>query len=131
MKKITSIAGSLILVLVVGSMLASDLYVPTIEDEQERPLAVVRRFKPNVELASLNRETIELNIEDNIGEQLFNGDTLSTDKDGYALVIFMDNSIAKVKPTSQLIVKGQEKPNSRNTTRRIDLDKGEIGRAHV
>lgn len=126
MKKITSIAGSLILVLVVGSMLASDLYVPTIEDEQERPLAVVRRFKPNVELASINRETINLHPQENLGEKLFNGDTLSTDPDGYALVIFMDNSIAKVKPESQLIVKGQEQPNSRNTTRRIDLDKGEI-----
>ncbi|MGB0347795.1 MAG: FecR domain-containing protein [Balneolaceae bacterium] len=126
MKKITSIAGSLILVLVVGSMLASDLYVPTIEDEQERPLAVVRRFKPNVELASINRETIKLDPQENLGEHLFNGDTLTTDPDGYALVIFMDNSIAKVKPESQLIVKGQEQPNSRNTTRRIDLDKGEI-----
>ncbi len=126
MKKITSIAVSLILVLVVGSMLGSDFYTPPIENEQERPLAIVRRFKPNVELASIDRETFNLNLEENIGEQLFNGDTLSTDEDGYALVIFMDNSIAKVKPTSQLIVRGQEQPNSRNTTRRIDLDEGEI-----
>lgn len=126
MKKITSIAVSLILVLVVGSMLASDFYVPPIEDEQQRPLAVVRRFKPNVNLASLDKETIRLDLEENLGEQLFHGDTLSTDEDGYALVIFMDNSIAKIKPESQLIVRGEEQPNSRNTTRRIDLDAGEI-----
>ncbi len=126
MKKITSIAVSLILILVIGSMMASDIYVPVQVDEQERPLAIVRRFKPNVELASIDKETIQLNLADNIGEQLFNGDTLSTDPQGYALVIFMDNSIAKVKPQSQLIVKGNEQPNSRNTTRRIDLDEGEI-----
>ena len=64
MKKITSIAVSLILVLVVGSMLASDLYVPEIVDEQQRPLAIVRRFKPTVELASIERETFELNLEE-------------------------------------------------------------------
>ncbi len=126
MKKITSIAISLILVLIVGSMLASDFYVPEPVDEQERPLAIVRRFKPNVELASLDKETILLSLEENIGEQLFHGDTLQTDSEGYALVVFMDNSIAKVKPTSQLIVRGQEQPNSKNTTRRIDLDNGEI-----
>ncbi|NET33714.1 MAG: FecR domain-containing protein [Cyanothece sp. SIO1E1] len=126
MKKVTSIAVSLILVLVVGSMMASDLYVPVKVEEQERPLAIVRRFKPNVELASINRETFTLDLEENIGERLFHGDTLSTDPEGYALVIFMDNSIAKVKPLSQLIVRGEEQPNSRNTNRRIDLDAGEI-----
>lgn len=126
MKKVTSIAVSLILFVVLGSMLAGDLYIPEPIDEQERPLAVVRRFKPNVELASLDKETIQLTLEDNIGEQLFHGDTLQTDTEGYALIVFMDNSIAKVKPQSQLIVRGQEQPNSRNTTRRIDLDNGEI-----
>jgi len=126
MKKITSIAVSLILILVVGSMLAGDFYVPVQVNEQERPLAIVRRFKPTVALASIDKETFELDLDENIGERLFHGDTLSTNKEGYALVIFMDNSIAKVKPNSQLIVRGEEQPNSRNTTRRIDLDKGEI-----
>ncbi len=126
MKKITSIAVSMILFVVLGSMLASDFYVPEPILAQERPLAIVRRFKPNVELASLDKETILLSLEENIGEQLFHGDTLQTDDEGYALVVFMDNSIAKVKPTSQLIVRGEEQPNSRNTTRRIDLNNGEI-----
>ena len=126
MRRISSIAGSLLLLLVMGTMLASDFYQPKIEDEQERPLAIVRRFKPTVELASLERDKFTLDLEENIGEQLFHGDTLSTKDDGYALVIFMDNSIAKVKPLSQLIVRGEEQPNSRNTNRRIDLDNGEI-----
>ncbi|MBO6792933.1 MAG: FecR domain-containing protein [Balneolaceae bacterium] len=126
MNKITSIAVSLILFVVLGSLIASDFYIPEPVDAQERPLAIVRRFKPSVELAGIDKETIVLSLEENIGEQLFHGDTLETNTEGYALVVFMDNSIAKVKPESQLIVRGQEQPNSKNTTRRINLDKGEI-----
>ncbi len=126
MKKVKSIVVSLIFIVVAGSLLAGDLYTPPIVDEQERPLAIVRRFKPTVTLTSLEKEALILDLQENIGERLFSGDTLSTDQEGYALVIFMDNSIAKVKPESQLIVRGNEQPNSRNTTRRIDLDDGEI-----
>ncbi len=103
-----------------------EIYIPLQESEQDRPLAIVRRFKPIVELSSINKRTIELDLEKNIGEKLFNGDTLTTNADGYALVIFMDNSIAKVKPTSELIVRGFEQPSSKNTIRRIDLEKGQI-----
>ncbi|GAB5410203.1 MAG: hypothetical protein BalsKO_25680 [Balneolaceae bacterium] len=92
MKKLTSIAVSLVLALVLGSMLASDLYIPA---EQERPLAIVRRFKPDVLLANGDKK-FELDLTENLGEQLFSGDTLSTNDKGYALVIFMDNTIAKV-----------------------------------
>lgn len=122
MKKVISIAVSLILVLIVGSMLASDLYIPV---EQERPLAIVRRFKPQVELASGEKEFI-LNLTDNLGEQLFSGDTLSTNEEGYALVVFMDNSIAKVKPESMLIVQGESLADSKISNRRINLQTGEI-----
>lgn len=122
MKKVISIAVSLILVLIVGSMLASDLYIPV---EQERPLAIVRRFKPQVELASGEKEFI-LNLTDNLGEQLFSGDTLSTNEEGYALVVFMDNSIAKVKPESMLIVQGESLADSKISNRRINLQNGEI-----
>lgn len=122
MKKVTSIAVSLILTVIVGSMLASDLYIPV---EQERPLAIVRRFKPQVELASGEKEFI-LNLTDNLGEQLFSGDTLSTNEDGYALVVFMDNTIAKVKPESMLIVEGESLADSKISTRKINLETGEI-----
>ena len=124
MKKLTSIAVSLILAIVLGSMLASDLYIP-IEEEQERPLAIVRRFKPQVELASGDKEFV-LDLTQNLGERLFNGDTLSTDKDGYALVVFMDNTVAKVKPESMLIVQGESLADSKISNRRISLENGEV-----
>jgi hypothetical protein len=126
MGRISSIAVSLILFLLTGAMIAIDFDAHFEEVNQERPLAIVRRFKPNVDLASLQKETIRLNLEENIGERLFNGDTLSTDIEGYALVIFMDNSVAKVKPNSTLIVSGEEQPANRQSNRRIDLDAGEI-----
>ncbi len=124
MKKLTSIAVSLILAVVLGSMLASDLYIP-VQEEQERPLAIVRRFKPQVELASGDKEFI-LDLTENLGEQLFNGDTLSTDEKGYALVVFMDNTVAKVKPESMLIVQGESFADSKISNRRINLESGEV-----
>lgn len=124
MKKLTSIAVSLILSIVTGSMLGSDLYIPVVE-EQDRPLAIVRRFKPQVELASGDKEFV-LDLTQNLGERLFNGDTLSTDKEGYALVVFMDNTIAKVKPESMLIVQGESLASSKISTRRISLETGEV-----
>lgn len=124
MKKLTSIAVSLILAIVLGSMLASDLYIPVVE-EQDRPLAIVRRFKPQVELASGDKEFV-LDLTENLGEQLFNGDTLSTDDKGYALVVFMDNTVAKVKPESMLIVQGESLADSKISNRRISLENGEV-----
>ena len=125
MSKLTSIAVSLILAVVCTAMVASDMYEPPVE-EQVRPLAVVRRFKPMVTLENSKQETYTLDLTENIGEQLFSGDTLSTDKNGYALVIFTDNSIAKVKPESMLIVNGQEYADSKISDRRINLEQGEI-----
>lgn len=122
MKKATSIAVSLILAIIVGSMLASDLYIPV---EQERPLAIVRRFKPEVQLANGDKDFV-LDLTENLGEQLFSGDTLSTDSKGYALVIFMDNTVAKVKPESMLIVRGESLADSKISDRRINLETGEI-----
>ncbi len=122
MKKVTSIAVSLILAIVLGAMLASDLYIPV---EQERPLAIVRRFKPEVLLAN-GEKVYELDLTENLGEQLFSGDTLSTDSKGYALVIFMDNTVAKVKPESMLIVRGESLADSKISDRRINLESGEI-----
>tara|TARA_R110000868_G_scaffold259361_9_gene517425 strand:- start:22254 stop:22991 length:738 start_codon:yes stop_codon:yes gene_type:complete len=122
MKKATSIVVSLVLAIVLGAMLASDLYIPV---EQERPLAIVRRFKPQVQLANGDKDFI-LDLTENLGEQLYNGDTLSTDTKGYALVIFMDNTVAKVKPESMLIVRGESLADSKISDRRINLESGEI-----
>ena len=126
MNRLTSIAVSLILAVVGTGVVATDFYEPPVE-EQVRPIAVVRRFIPTVEMIDDSERTkFELNLEDNIGEQLFSGDTLSTDEKGYALVVFTDGSLAKVKPESMLIVRGEEFADSKITDRRINLEKGQI-----
>ena len=98
-----------------------------IMEAQVRPLAIVRRFKPQVDLLSKDRGAYLLDLRENIGEPLFDGDTLATGQSGYALIIFTsDNSVAKVKPESMLIVRGESLTNSRLSNRRIDLEQGEI-----
>lgn len=109
-------------VFAIKSLLNSDQ-----RDVQVRPLAIVRRFKPQVDLLSKDRGSYVLDLRENVGEPLFDGDTLATGQTGYALVIFTsDNSVAKVKPESMLIVRGQSLANSRLSNRRIDLEQGEI-----
>nr|NIT56577.1 FecR domain-containing protein [Fodinibius sp.]NIV11558.1 hypothetical protein [Fodinibius sp.]NIY25160.1 hypothetical protein [Fodinibius sp.] len=56
---------------------------------------------------------------------LFDGDTLRTDQNGFALVQFMDKSIAKIRPDSRLIIQGNIE-NKQNTSTRIGLELGEI-----
>jgi ferric-dicitrate binding protein FerR (iron transport regulator) len=63
---------------------------------------------------------------ENKGEQVFDGDTLFTDKSGYAYVIFVDNSVAKLRPETQLMIRGESRPDSRISNRRIDLTQGSV-----
>jgi len=86
-----------------------------------RPLAFVQKFKPQVGIES---EGVVDTIQER-GKPLFSGDTLRTNKNGFALVQFMDKSLAKVKPDSRLIVRG-EVENKDNTSTRIGLELGEI-----
>ncbi len=92
-----------------------------IEQSTDRPLAFVQKFKPSV---GLERAGKFENITER-GKPLFNGDTLRTDENGFALVQFMDKSLAKVKPESRLIVEG-EVEGKQNTSTRIGLEAGEI-----
>lgn len=95
--------------------------------QNDRPLAIVKRFKPNVDVENRSADRSKrLDIDKDKGEQLFDGDTLKTDADGYALVVFMDKSIAKVKPQSLLIVRGESEKTSKRSNTRIDLSLGEI-----
>lgn len=87
----------------------------------DRPLAFVQKFKPSV---GLEKSGEVVNITER-GKPLFDGDTLWTDENGFALVQFMDKSLAKVKPQSRLIVQG-EVQNKQNTSTRIGLEAGEI-----
>ena len=95
--------------------------------QSERPLAIVKRFKPDVILRNLDVDKlIELDLEENKGERLFDGDSLATNEEGFALVVFMDASVAKVKPSSLLILNGSVATASKAMNTRINLQGGEI-----
>ena len=86
----------------------------------ERPLALVTRLIP-----SLLVRNIERDLAAEKGSELFSGDTLRTDENGYALVVFMDRSTAKVRPQSQMIVRG-EIDRQQNSSSIINLTNGEL-----
>ena len=93
----------------------------------DRPLAIVKHFKPEVMLTNLEAEkNLMLDPEKNVGEQLFSGDSLITNEDGFALVVFMDRSVAKVKPSSMLILRGEVGTSTKEMSTRINLNKGEV-----
>lgn len=124
MEKFKSIVVLLIMVCAVPAMSGMESVQA---QEQVRPIAIVHRFQPEVLLANAQGNTYNLVLEENTGEQMFSGDTLSTEETGYALVIFTnDRSIAKVKPQSRLIIRGETLADSKISDRRIDLDKGEV-----
>lgn len=110
--------SSFLLVLLFGTGLIGFETVQSAEDERE--IAIVRRYIPEVDVTGNIRDTI---VE--TGTSLFSGDTLTTDKDGYALVLFLDQSVAKVRPQSQLIIRG-EIDRQQNANTRIDLSSGGV-----
>ncbi|MEX0719429.1 MAG: FecR family protein [Balneolaceae bacterium] len=94
---------------------------------EERPIAIVKKFKPDVTIQNMEVDkSILLDLLENKGEKLFSGDTLATHVEGFALVVFMDASVAKVKPSSLLIVNGEVGNASKEMATRINLEKGEI-----
>lgn len=114
-KKIKSMVGWGVVAVVLLGMTSAEIYKYSTAD---RPLAFVRRYKPDVTV-------FPKNISADKGEPLFNGDTLRTNEAGYAAVQFMDKSIAKVKPQSELIVNGEVR-NDKSSSARITLEVGEI-----
>lgn len=116
-QKFTFGAGLVIISAVLLGMVSTDIAGLMLDD---RPLAFVRKFRPDVTIQ--NGEQV---VRATKAEQLFDGDTLRTDDRGFALVQFMDNSIAKVKPNSQLIVYGEVNSRQSSSTR-IALEVGEI-----
>lgn len=91
-----------------------------LKERAERPLAYVQKFKPQISVENGSQQIIEKR-----GRPLFNGDTLRTDENGFALVQFMDKSLVKVKPQSRLVVLGSIEGRM-NTSTRIGLKVGEI-----
>jgi len=119
-KLFSFILSTLCIVILIGA-----LKIEFVKDD--RPLAIVKRFKPNVDVENKKADRSKrLDLDKDKGEQLFDGDTLRTDSEGYALVVFMDKSIAKVKPLSLLIVRGESEKTSKRSNTRIDLSLGEI-----
>ncbi|MEX0845953.1 MAG: FecR family protein [Balneolaceae bacterium] len=95
--------------------------------EPDRPIAIVKHFKPDVTVQNMEaNKNITLDLEENKGEQLFSGDSLTTNQEGFALVLFMDASVAKVKPSSLLIINGEVGTSSKAMSTRINLKEGEI-----
>jgi len=96
-------------------------------DKPDRPIAYVKHFKPTVKLQNMQVDKdLLLDPEENIGEQLFSGDSLITNENGFAFVVFMDKSVAKVKPNSMLILNGEVGTSTKEMSTRINLQNGEI-----
>jgi hypothetical protein len=85
----------------------------------DRPIALVRRYIPSVTIQNIESDSAD------VGTDLFSGDTLTTDENGFALVLFIDQSTARVRPGSQLIVRGNI-DRRQNSNTRIDIERGEL-----
>lgn len=123
MKLSTKSLYTIISLFVITGFVSSDI----MEYKADRPIAIVKRFKPDVLVQNMEAEkSLLLDLEENKGEQLFSGDSLMTNEEGFALVVFMDASVAKVKPSSLLIVNGEVGTTSKAMSTRINLLGGEI-----
>lgn len=118
--KLTRIIIPVILIMATASMEADAFQV-------EREIGIVRRFKPDVTVTNLEKDKFKkLDLSEDIGERLYSGDSLYTDSEGFALVYFMDKSIAKVKPNSLLIINGDVELSSKVSNTMINLQRGEL-----
>lgn len=103
-----------------GDVVTSELIAAF--NDGERPLAIIRRFKPDVFVKHADDKTWS---DAKMASPLFDSDTLRTESDGYAAVQFMDNSLVKIKPNSLLIIRG-EVIDKNSTASRIAVEVGEI-----
>lgn len=93
------------------------IYTELEEIIEEREIALVRRQVPSVLISNMQTDTAS------VGTSLFSGDTLRTDEQGYAMVLFMDQSVTRVRPLSELIITG-EVNRDRSSNTRIELNRG-------
>lgn len=82
-------------------------------------LALIRRSVPSVFISNIDVDTAK------VGTSLFSGDTLQTNQDGYAMVLFMDESVTRVRPESQLVIQGEIR-RDRSASSNIRVETGEI-----
>lgn len=87
-----------------------------------RPLAIVRRFRPMVRVKDASH--VEW-VDAQVAFQLFDKDTMRTGNDGYAVLQLVDNSLARVRPNSELVIRGEQ--NARGgLNSRIQVESGEV-----
>jgi hypothetical protein len=101
------------------------LLLPSLESSASattRPLAIVRRFKPMVRIKESGKPSW---VDAQMAFQLFDRDTLRTGTDGYAVLQLVDNSLARVRPNSELVIRGEQ--NARGgLNSRIQVESGEL-----
>lgn len=124
MKRSKRLVLSALLFCLVTAFSISAIYAPKVENN-DRELAIVLRFVPKVSIQN-GQEVVTLELSKDRARKLYNGDTLETGDKGYAQVVFMDKSTAKVRPNSQLIVRGEAGTDRKIFSSRIDLNKGEL-----
>jgi hypothetical protein len=73
---------------------------PAIIDEAEDEIAYVRRFVPSVTVTNVSTDTLQT-----VGQPLVTGDTLTTNQSGYAMLLFLDETVARVSPSSRMVIR--------------------------
>lgn len=91
-------------------------------DDGRRPLAIIRRFNPEVLIRSIGKDEWE---PAKVAYPLFNADSLVTTDTGFAMIQFMDNSIVRMRPNSLLVIGGESKSRE-STVTRLTMEAGEI-----
>lgn len=74
-------------------------------NETDDEIAYVRRYVPAVTVTNTSVDSLQ-----EVGRALISGDTLTTGDRGYAMVLFLDESIARVSPASQLVIRSELNP---------------------
>ena len=98
-------AGLLIIGLLAVSILIYVVFLSDDEEvftfeETEDEIAYVRRYVPSVTVTNVSTDTLV-----NVGKSLVTGDTLTTNSAGFAMVLFLDETITRVSPSSQLVIR--------------------------
>lgn len=80
-------------------------------ENAEDEIAYVRRYVPSVTVTNITADTIQT-----VGQPLVSGDTLTTNQSGYAMLLFLDETVARVSPSSQMVIR-----SSLNEQRNLNL----------
>lgn len=91
-------------------MLPDESGVMTTESSEDE-IAYVRRYVPSVTVTNITADTIQT-----VGQPLTSGDTLTTNQSGYAMLLFLDETVARVSPSSQMVIR-----SSLNEQRNLNL----------